>query len=112
MNQMRAETTVLKTLYYKGVYVLAFVVQRHHQRLRTISTRRFLRRFREKWRRNSSQKKSANSDWLKIWRSSGARRKVEVNPTFRRELDDRSSNIFSIAHVSSRTVLTIVPKIV
>ena len=41
----------------------------------------------------SSKKKSAESYWLKIWRSSGARRKVEVNPTFRPALHDRSSNI-------------------
>ena len=34
------------------------------------------------------------SYWLKIWRSSGARRKVKVNPTFRQALDDRSSFIF------------------
>jgi hypothetical protein len=39
MNHMRPETTVLKNtllVYYKGVHVLAFVVQRHHQRLRRI----------------------------------------------------------------------------
>ena len=29
--------STVKTLYYKGVYVLAFVVKRYHQRLRRIA---------------------------------------------------------------------------